>query len=277
MAAVLDAGKGVAVAGDAGAWLWTVPGFPLALPVELTRERSVGKVHRPLLGVVHERRQLPPHHVTTVAGIPVLTLPVLLYQLAGRLSPARFERVADTVVGRSPAVLGAMHELLPELGARGRNGIGVIRSYLEVRPVGTIPPSGLERKFERNFEETGRRPPRRQVNLGGHEWIGRVDYVDDDPSLIIEIQSNTFHSSLLDRRADDVRVAELLDAGFRGVLLIPEELVWYQPRNMLESVRLARTALNSPDPARFVGSIRALGARFETTKRGLEGEGRMGA
>jgi hypothetical protein len=277
LAAVLDAGEGVALEDASAGWLWTVPGCDFTTPVQLTRQRGVSRPERELLGVVRERRYLPPHHVTTVAGIPTLTLPVLLYQLAARMSPMRFERVADTIVGRSPAVLRGMHDLMPELAARGRNGITIIRQYLEVRPIGTIPPTGLERKFERNFEDAGQRPPRRQVNLGGHEWIGRVDYFDDEYSLILEIQSETYHSSFLDKAADGVRAQELLDAGFAAVLQVPEEAVWYRPPDVREAVRLARLAVKSPDPDRFVIWIRGLGMQFQMTKRSGPGGGRMTA
>ena len=277
LAAVLDAGQGVVLGGDACAWSWSLPGFPFVVPVELARERGVSRLKRETLGKVRERRELPPHHVTIVAGLPTLTLPVLLYQLAGR-EPRRFARIADTVAGRSPAVLRALHDLLPEMAERGRNGITAMRSYLDERPPGLRVPTGLEAKFERTLSDGGERPLRRQVDLGGHEWIGRVDYYDDD-GLIVEVQSTTFHDSYLDRASDEVRVADLLAAGFRGVLFIDEHMVWYQPQRVVEAVRLARAAVRSKDPSRFVIAICALGARFAMTEAGgdaMTGRGAVG-
>ena len=276
LAAVLDAGHGAVLAGDSGAWLWQVPGFTFSEPVELTRERGEAKVMRDTLGIIKERRTLPDHHVTQVAGIPVLTLPVLLFQLAATEPPARFERVADSVIARSPSVLRALHTLLPELAARGRNGIVVMRSYLEHRPVGTIPPTGLERRFEHVVAGTEVSGLRRQVDLGGHEWIGRVDYLDDVSSMIIEIQSHAYHYAELDRAADRIRIDRLLAAGFNAVLQIDEDVVWYRPHRIVTAVLQARQAIKQGDPGRFVIWNDDPGLQFQMTKRDV-GEDRMGA
>ena len=270
LAAVLDAGSGVAVAGMSAAWLWRLPGFEFTEPVELTRARSVSHPSRPTIGRVKERRALPDDHITAVDGIPVIILPVLLFQLAGSLRDGRFIRAADTVVGRSPAVLHALHDLLPTLAARGRNGIGLMRAYLAERPAGARVPTGLERRFEKIVEEAGLAPLRRQVDVGGHSWIGRVDYLDDALGLVVEIQSATYHSSVTDRRVDDRRAAALLAAGFRGVLQVDEDAIWYRPRDAVGALRRARAALGP-------GSVawrETPGARFQAT----EGEGgRMSA
>lgn len=198
---------------------------------------------RTTLGVVRERRLLARHHMTEVAGIPVLTLPVLLYQLAGRLHPDRFERVASSVIGRSPGVLRALHALLPELAERGRNGITTMRAFLDANPAGTRLPTGLERRFEELVAAAGEKPLVRQVDLGGHEWLGRVDYLDPQLRLVVEIQSRTYHSSALDRRADQRRVDQLRAAGVADVLLVDEDLIWHQPSEVGAAVRAARRRL----------------------------------
>lgn len=275
-AAVADAGGGAVLAGASAAWLWQLPGFDFVRPVELTRARDAARRLSPELGVVHERRRLPAAHTTTVATIPTLTLPVLLYQLAATCP--RFERVADTVVGRSPAVLRAMHDLLPEMAAKGRNGITAMRAYLDVRPAGARVPTGLERRFETIVAEAGMRPFERQIDVGGHEWTGRVDYLDRELRLIVEIQSATYHDSFLDRAADEARVGDLLAAGFRGVLMLPERLVWYARDDAVAAVRLARRALVAPSPEPFVAEICALGAQISATERdGRDASGRMSA
>jgi len=225
-----------------------------------------------MLGVVRERRLLAPHHTTEVAGIPVLTLPVLLYQLAGSLHPDRLARVASSVVGRSPAVLAELHRLLPELAERGRNGITNMRAFLDANPAGTRLPTGLERRFEEIVAGAGEKPLLRQVDVGGHEWLGRVDYLDPQLRLIVEIQSRTYHSSALDRHVDDERVEALLAAGFAGVLLIEEELIWHQPFEVGAAVRTARRHLLG----RSVPWNVAPGATFHGTKRDVVDQGKQG-
>jgi hypothetical protein len=242
-ALVLDGGPGTAISGSAGAALWRLPSFDFG-PLEASRLRgvsgsplSVGRLHRP--------RYLPDHHVTTVAGIEVLTLPRTIFDLAPTMHPMRLARLIDTVTGRSPSVLAALHKMLEELSASGRSGITVMREILEARPPGYIPAaSNLERRFEGILEEAGDRPMRRQVNLGGHDWIGRVDYVDDPPYFIAEIQSQTYHSALLDQLADERRFDALKAAGFLEVLPIPEAMVWHQPAEVLRRVRAARVRVD---------------------------------
>ena len=47
------------------------------------------------------------------------------------------------------------------------------------RPVGYRPPeSGLEARFMQILADAGEPPLERQVDLGGHDWIGRVDFLD---------------------------------------------------------------------------------------------------
>ena len=55
---------------------------------------------------------------------------------------------------------------------------------------------------------------RRQVDSGGDLWVGRVDFCHAELPLVVEIQSEAYHSALLDRRSDAARVAALAAAGF---------------------------------------------------------------
>lgn len=152
---------------------------------------------------------------------------------------------------RSPAVLAGLHRVLDELGGRGRTGTAVVRELLATRPVGAVlPASGLEARVIRILEEAGEPPLERQVDVGGHEWIGRVDLVDSAVGLIVEIDSAAHHSSKLDRERDRRRDEALYAAGWRLVLRIPEDDVWQRPREVVARVRAARrqlrAALSSP-------------------------------
>ena len=240
MAAVLDAGHGAVAGRRTAAALWQVPGFPGDGTVELTRHHSRSK--RPsALATIYPVRYLPDHLVTSVQGIPVVTLPYLLFQLAGSERPDRVERALNTICTRSPAVHVRLHQLLPELAEHGRNGIVLMREWLERNPPGSRPvASGLEGRFDRILREAGERPLDRQVDLGGHDWIGRVDFVDRELWILFEVDSLLHHSSELDVARDAERDAALLDAGFRAVVRIPEEWIWYERDRVVERVRRAR-------------------------------------
>jgi len=76
--------------------------------------------------------------------------------------------------------------------------------------------------------------------VGGASWLGRVDYLDDTLRIPFEIDSVAHHTSLGDRRRDAERDASMLAAGFREIVRIPEEEIWYEPWRVVEAVRAAR-------------------------------------
>jgi very-short-patch-repair endonuclease len=119
-----------------------------------------------------------------------------------------------------------------------------MRAVLKQRPIGyQAPQSGLEIRFEQILERAGERPMERQADLGGHDWIGRVDYIDWTLLLIVEIDSAAHHTSVTDRALDAERDKALIAAGFRAVLRIPSEDVWSYPERVVAAVRQARLQL----------------------------------
>ena len=240
MAAVLDAGPGSAASHRTAAALWGLPGFVLDRAEVLRPHRA--DHYRPTLGELHRTRLLPPHHVTTVEGIPVTTMPRTLFDLAGVLHPGKTERTIDNAVAMSPTLLPALHRMLPELAERGRTGITLMRELLADRPAGYVAPaSGLEARFIHLLEQAGV-PTRRQVDLGGDGWIGRVDLLVPGTNLVVEVDSARFHTSRLDRERDARRDAAFRAAGYEP-LRVTEEEVWYSPsvavRRVLTAYRRA--------------------------------------
>ena len=77
---------------------------------------------------------------------------------------------------------------------------------------------------------------RRQVELGGREWLGRVDFVAVELPLIVFVDGERWHSSVLDRAADTRQQTELEEAGFI-VVRIPEYDVWHDVPSFVRSVR----------------------------------------
>ena len=175
--------------------------------------------------------------------MPVTSLARTLFDVAADVHSSRLERLVDTVLARTPGMLPLLHAMLEELGARGRNGIAAMREILEQRPMGYMPPaSGLEARFMRILADAGEPALDRQVDVGGHEWIGRVDFVDRDSRLLVEIDSALHHTSKLDRERDRQRDQALLAAGWRAVVRLAEEQVWYRPSEAVAIVHRARRA-----------------------------------
>lgn len=236
--ATLDVPGGAVACAFTAAWLWGFPGFPLR-SIEVAARRTQ---FRPSpLGWVHHPRLLLAEHVTTWRGIDVTSVALTIYNLAGRIHPERLSRVVVNVCKRSRSVHEQLHDLLPVLAARGRNGITNMRWVLAKWPRGcSFPDSGNEVRFEDVVAAAGITGLRRQVDLGGHEWIGRVDYLCELTSVIFEIDSELHHSSPEDVAADAVRDAALLAAGHPEVVRISTERLWSHPQEIPGIVRRAR-------------------------------------
>jgi hypothetical protein len=242
MAAVLDAGEGAIASHTTAAALWRLAGFGFNR-IEVMRPDRLSS-HPTRLATRHRPQLLQRHHITTVDGIPCTSLARTIFDLAATgLPQKRLERLVNSVANKSPGTLVALHRTLDELAQRGRPGIRLMRAILDERPVGTRLPTGLEMRFEDILREAGEPPLERQLDLGGHEWLGRVDYLDRPTLLIVEVDSILFHTSPFDRAADAARDEALLAAGYRRVLRVPEEHLWYQPRLALAAVQGARREL----------------------------------
>lgn len=236
MAAVLDAGPGAVVSHSSAAAVWGLPGFDLRR-VRVSRTRAT--TDRPTaLAAVHHLRSLPDHHRTRRAGIPTTTLARTVVDLAATEHRARVELALHAAV-RIGMRWSAVEEVVEELGARGRAGVATVRSLLPAnrgrRPLG----SGLEGKVLRILAGAGLPEPRRQVDLGGDEWVGRVDFLYPDQRLVLEVDGAWCHEGALEVRRDKRRTAALAAAGYR-VLPLAEDLVRNSPH---EVVRLVRHAL----------------------------------
>lgn len=243
MVRVLQAGPTGMASHEGAGWLWRVPGIVETDAVMRSQSHgaSAQQGHRPTLVL--------PHHRTEVRGIPCTTLPRTIFDLAGLgMRPERIERLVHTVVTKSPAMLPALHRTLDELACRGRPGITTMRQVLEELPVGSkVPASGLEKRFEEICHNAGIRELERQLDAGGHSWLGRVDYVLRRLKLLIEVDSRLHHTSPLDVANDKARDEAMLAAGWRKVLRVAEEDIWNRPWFVVEQVRAAIQELESTE------------------------------
>ncbi len=78
-----------------------------------------------------------------------------------------------------------------------------------------------------------------QVDLGEERWCGRVDFFADDRTLVVEVDSEKFHSALSDVEADKRREQHLRAAGF-VVGRVTDTQVFHRPWEVVDLVRRLR-------------------------------------
>jgi hypothetical protein len=240
--AVLDAAPGAFASGPTAAALWKVPGYRL-LPVHVVRPRGVSG-RRSSLAVLHEVKRLLPHHVTVLDDVPVVRPERMVLDLCASEHPRRAARALDDAWRRRLLSGRSLRALVDETSIQGRPGLGVLRALLDERGDDYVPPaSNLESRFAAIVAQAGLPEMRRQVDSGdGDRWVGRVDFRDAHLPLVVEVQSETFHSALSDRVHDRIRSSALRAAGFE-VVEVTEEQVWHRPHEVVRAVREARARL----------------------------------
>lgn len=236
-AAVIDSGAETVLSHRSLAHLLEVPGFR---DNRLEVTTPFGNDTHSKLAVVHRTRWLPPWHITTTQGIPATTPTRMMFDIAAVVSEPRAARALDNGLMMGLFTYDKLDKMLGELAERGRSGISVMRRLLELRGDGYVAPaSELEAMFEGILTAGGEPIPRKQVNLGGDEWAGRVDYFDDPINVVWEIDGRRWHTALLDLEADQLRENELVAAGLT-VVRFRAYLLRDHPENVLSTVRRVR-------------------------------------
>lgn len=243
LAAVLDASPAGYASGSTGTALWGVTGYPL-FPVHVARARgATGR--RSTLAILHELRDLPPHHTTVLHGIPILRPERTFLELCRSEHPGRAARALDDLWRRRLLSGRSVRAVLDELAVQGRTGVTVARRLLDERGDDYVPPaSNLEARFVEVIARAGLPEMRRQVDSGGDRWVGRVDFRAVTVPLVVEVQSETYHSALGDARDDARRTTALHEAGFTVVEVTDAE-VWHDAPVVVERVRRALRALTA--------------------------------
>jgi very-short-patch-repair endonuclease len=250
MSSVLDGGYRAALVSRSALAFWGITSMRLE-PFEIGRERGrSGLPHRG--GLRHDPCLLPEHHIRVLEGIRLATPARALFDVAGTQRRGaelpwwveRMERLTDVAWSMRLVSGATLHDMLDELAQRGRPGIRTMRQVLVSRPRSYTPPaSGLEARFEQILRDAGLPPMRRQVDMGDEQgWIGRVDFRDARLPLVVEIQSERFHTSLTDRAADRERIRRLRGAGLE-VVEIGDAEVWQHRGTVVRRVIEARTRL----------------------------------
>jgi len=243
MAALLRAGPGGVLSHHSALALFAVSGLGLD-PLHVTRMRGSNGIDlRGEAIVAHQSRRLPPHHITVHHGFPTVTPSRALADVSRIESLGRVERWLDWLWSRRLVTHSSIREVVGDLHKRGRPELGKLAGLLGERGHDyTAPASGLESRFNSILNKADLPGVQRQVDLGGVEWLARVDFKLDGFPLIIEVQSDTFHASLSAQRDDERRFMALAEAGFTSVPVWEDE-VWHRPQKAIDAIQAALAEL----------------------------------
>lgn len=239
--ATLAAGPGALVSHTSAAALWGLPGYRIRpLHVTIVRGNNLVRIRG---ATVHRHRSLARVSASCLDGIPIVRPEVLLLQLCAVAHPERAARIFDRLWSERLLSGRSVRRVLAMLNTRGLTGVGVLRDLLVDRPNDYVPPaSGLEARAIQILTDAGLPPMKRQVDLGDSEsWCGRVDLVATGHRLVLEIDSERYHTALVDVEDDRRRQVRLESAGFQ-VVRVTDFQVWHRPRQVVAAVRRALAA-----------------------------------
>ncbi len=106
--------------------------------------------------VVHESNLLSHEDIIEIDCIPVTRIEPTLHGLAAVVHPSIVEMALDRALQRELTTLTKLHEFVRCNGARGRNGIGVLRDLLRtLDPLIGVPESAMETRLKRLLRRQG--------------------------------------------------------------------------------------------------------------------------
>lgn len=241
MAGILDVAYGAMASHHTAAAMWGVSGIA-AEPVHVSVPRALRR-HPPTAVTVHHLTVVPEDQRAALHEIPVTGPELTTLLLFGSSKPYLGATALDHFLATRDSTVASMWHHLERMARRGRNGIVDMRSALETRSDGDMPPqSNNERRFEHITYRGGITSLERQVDVWGPGWIGRVDYRDRwYRNLIVEVHSERYHSTTSHRRRDAERLQRLRAAGYVVVVVWDYE-IWTTPELVLERIDRVRRA-----------------------------------
>ena len=246
LAAVLEGSPGGMLHAEAALAWCGMPGFDLR-SIQVARPRGVSSTPT-TLSTLHHLRSVRAHDVMVVRGVATETPLRAIWTIAARYASPRlvdvgYERIGrllDAANRKDLVTWAGLHEMVDDIQQRGRAGTVLMRALAEERvPGASHTETRQEGRLEELLDKAGDRPLRRQIVVGGHEPIGRCDHRDDELPLVVETNSETFHTTPTDQAADELRYHRLTLAGFT-VGVVWEQDLWSNPRGAVDTVRTAR-------------------------------------
>jgi very-short-patch-repair endonuclease len=190
LAATLAADAGAVASHRAALLLWGLVDGPQPVEVTIRRQQSV---HLPG-AVIHRSRDLADGHCTVRRHVPVTKPARTLVDAGAVLPPPMFSSAVELALTQKLVSVAGLRQVLDEVGGRGRNGTGVLRRYLDGRPLGTKPAdSVLEPLLARLWRDHGVGPIEFQPTLVLEGRELRPDFLLPLPKLAIETDGLDCH------------------------------------------------------------------------------------
>lgn len=183
--------------------------------------------HHRLAGVtVHQLRDVLPHHVAILDGLPTTTIPRTVVDLAAVSGIERLKRIVEGAVNDHRTTDTAIGLVLGDVARRGKRGMRRLGTVLADRaPREPVPDSVLERMLLAAVLGAGNPDPVPQFpHPGRHPIRGCVDFAYPDARLILEADGRRWHQRIADLKRDNARDVEAARAGWLTMRFMWEEL-----------------------------------------------------
>jgi very-short-patch-repair endonuclease len=197
--ALLDHGMHSFVSHRAASAMHTWPGYHPGL-VELS---SPGAPNYRGIGTMHRTIDVVPSDLTVVKGLPVTTQLRTAIDMASLVGRRKLEWLIDDLLTAKAFTLEELTDRFHTVTRRGKPGMANLRSVVESRGPGYVPPaSRLERLLIDVLTAGGLPEPVRQHPLPSRLGPGRVDLAYPVWRLIIEADSRRWHTRNADFETD---------------------------------------------------------------------------
>jgi hypothetical protein len=206
----------------AAAKLWDLPGGRDGV-VEITCHRWKRAKIDAL--IVHETLSLTDDDIVEVEGIPTASIEQTLLGLAAVRSSV-LEMAVDRALHRKLTTVTALERFVQRKGARGRNGIGVLRALVrDLDPLAGVPESAMETKLKQLLRRNGFPTPVFQYEIWHRgRFIARVDAAYPEHRIAIEYDSYEHHTGKEAIVRDNDRRNELRKIRWRTVVFTAADI-----------------------------------------------------
>lgn len=235
MAATLAAGDHADLSHGDGAAHYGIrpaPAGPIHVTVPPPSRRSY-------TGIVAHRRVLLPHERNTRAGIPIVTVEVVLTDLAAELSGGALEAAINEADVRGLITIPMLRRLVDAMAVR--SGRRALRDTLDRRTF-TFTRSHLERALIPIALGAGLPMPATGQVIHGFE----VDFLWVELGLVVETDGLTYHRTPQQQAIDRRRDQALTAAGFT-VLRFTHSQIRYEPGYVGATLRRVAAQLARPE------------------------------
>lgn len=190
-AATLACGPACALDGESGLALWNVRSnegkeIEVAVPEGIRRSRA---------GIALRRVRGLAAQMTEIDGIPVVSLPPLLVQLAGRVKPGTLEAAINEADKKDLIHLEELRREIERLS--GRRGVAALRRVIDRATFGYTD-SELERAMRPIFKAARLSGYRTQQRVNGY----LVDFYFPELNFVIETDGGRFHRTAFQQATD---------------------------------------------------------------------------